>query len=121
MSISLLVIIILSLLGFFLSKEIFPMLNTLKSLGHPIRAVGKRLGHGIYSGTDKERVEKGLMSFFYLSLVIWVWVGWITFRTDYSFMLILFPFLMYYFGIRYFLWEKSDLHEGKKREEAKNV
>ena len=101
----------------YLARGIPAGFSLLRRHRHPFRAFGKRLGHDTYSGEDETVLRRSLHGLFFLSLAIWLWVAILVWRTDYSFLIILFPFLMYYFGIRYFLWEKADLHEAKKKEE----
>jgi len=36
-------------------------------------------------------------------------VTYLTWNTDHSFLLFIFPLLFYYFFLRYFFWEKSDI------------
>jgi len=51
----------------------------------------------------------GALVTFYVALCIWVayWV-W---GSDHSFFVVLFPLLAYYFFMRFFFWEKSDLND----------
>ena len=43
------------------------------------------------------------------TLSVWLLVALLTLRTDYNFLIGIFPFLWYYVVFRYFFWEKSDL------------
>lgn len=38
-----------------------------------------------------------------------IYVAWLSWGTDHSFLVVIFPLLFYYFFARYFLWEKADL------------
>lgn len=53
--------------------------------------------------------------FFYLTFLLgissWLLVSVITFKTDHSFWIVLYPILLWYFTSRYFLWDKEDLRE----------
>lgn len=93
-----------------------PAFFLLKKRGESFRAVGKRYAGDIYIGDERKKIKKFLQGLMAFSLVLWVCVLFITFKTDYTFMIFLFPLLMYYFGIRFFLWEKSDLIENAKKQ-----
>lgn len=46
-----------------------------------------------------------------LSLVPCFWVGYYSYNTDWSFLILLFPIMWYYFWVRFFFWEKNDLRD----------
>ncbi|MCS6983602.1 MAG: hypothetical protein NZM25_00555 [Leptospiraceae bacterium] len=52
-----------------------------------------------------------LIAHFLVTLVPWMWVSYLTYDTDHSYWIFLFPLVMYHYWSRYFLWEKSDLKE----------
>ena len=45
------------------------------------------------------------------SCVPCLWVAYFSYDTDWSFLIFLFPIVWYYFWLRFFFWEKSDLHD----------
>lgn len=47
------------------------------------------------------------------SLIPTIWIAILTYRTDYSFLILLFPIIWYYYFLRFLFWEKSDLEEDK--------
>jgi len=71
-----------------------------------------------YFGNVPETVQRALRRFILIllivSMIIWIILTSLTLKSDYSFLSGIYPLLIYYFLIRYFLWEKSDLVEQKK-------
>jgi len=71
-----------------------------------------------YFGNIPETVQNVLKRFIqillFVSMTIWIILTSLTLKSDYSFLSGIYPLVIYYFLIRYFLWEKSDLIEQKK-------
>ncbi|GEM_PF-3513074 len=85
-----------------------------KKTQFPLRGVVKQLYYleTFHGETEKEASRLVLLSLVY-SLLPVIWVIQISWETDYSFMIALFPIIWYYYFLRFLMWEKSDTDEGK--------
>ncbi|RME90336.1 MAG: hypothetical protein D6767_07000 [Candidatus Hydrogenedentota bacterium] len=66
-------------------------------------------------------LTKFLTACILISLSPCFFIASLTWATDYSFLIVLFPLLWYYYLVRYFFWEKEDLEDKKKKPEQKKA
>ncbi len=85
-----------------------------KKTGYPLRGIVKNLYYleTFHGEAENEASRLVLLSLVY-SLLPVIWVIQISWKTDYSFMIALFPIIWYYYFLRFFMWEKSDTEEEK--------
>lgn len=74
-----------------------------------LRGILKHYNLGTLNEELSKIVKNWLFAFAGLFIVIYLWVAYYSWETDYNFLIAIYPFLWHYFFFRYFLWEKDDL------------
>lgn len=63
--------------------------------------------------SEEPIVMRWLVIAFLYSIVPVIWISLLTCKTDYSFLILLFPIIWYYYYLRFIFWEKSDIEQEK--------
>lgn len=83
----------------------------------PLRGMIKFLSQKNLSAQDEARVNLFYIGLLDISLAPCILVAGLSWATDYSFLIVLFPIVWYYYLIRFLFWEKSDLYDNKKNKD----
>jgi len=74
-----------------------------------IRGILKFYNLGTLNVDTGKLVKKWLAAFIGLFMITLIWVIFLTWKTDYNFLIAIYPFVWHYLFFRFFLWEKEDL------------
>lgn len=88
----------------------------IKKESFAIRGILKHYNNGKLDNAAAKTIKLWLFVFGFLFIVLFLWVILLTWKTDYNFLIAVYPFVWHYVFFRYFLWEKEDLvdHHEKK-------
>ncbi|MDH4262679.1 MAG: hypothetical protein OEV78_06535 [Spirochaetia bacterium] len=74
-----------------------------------VRGIIKKYNYGNLGTSLNKIIKIWLLIFIALFFVTLAWVVYFAWRTDYNFLIAIYPFVWHYMFFRYFLWEKEDL------------
>jgi hypothetical protein len=74
-----------------------------------VRGIIKHYNNGNLDDDLSKLVKKWLFVFITLFIVAYLWVFYLTWGSDFNFLIAIYPFVWHYMFFRYFLWEKVDL------------